>query len=92
MGNQQSDPKGKGNRDTVNSTPSSSRESHENHVSFVLPDVDKLSIAESVNSSTVARRRCIEGYLFDCKKNIGIVRDNPWLLKLWAWIDRMLVL
>ena len=92
MGNQQSDPKGSGNRDTVDSTPSSSRESHEHHVSFILPDVDKLSIAESVDSSTVARRRCIEGYLFDCKKNIRIVRDNPWLLKLWTWIDRMLLL
>lgn len=78
--------------ETFENTPSTSGKGRERHVYFELPDVDKLSIAESVDYSTVARRRCILGYLFDCKKNIGIVRDNPLLLKLWTWINCLLLL
>jgi hypothetical protein len=99
MGNQQSKAKESEHPNTVESTPetvenisSSSGKAHERHVYFEPPDVDKLSIAESVDYSTVARRRCILGYLFDCKKNIEIVRDNPLLLKLWTWINCLLLL
>ena len=88
MGSQQSVPAGDGSRGTVDSKLVSSRETHQRQVSFQLPDVEKLSIEESIDYSTTARRRCIQGYLFDCKKNMEIIRDDQSLVKLWAWIDR----
>lgn len=34
----------------------------------------------------VSRRRCIQGYLFDCRKNMDVVADDPWLQDMWGWI------
>lgn len=67
----------------------SSRELHEKLFQAQIPGVN-LNIEKALVSSTVSRRRCLEGYLFDCKKNIAILRNDPWLQKLWTWIDRAL--
>jgi len=48
----------------------------------------KFTIQEALTLSTAARRRCAEGYLFDCRENVEILRDDPWLQRLWRWIDR----
>lgn len=45
-----------------------------------------LSIEELVITKDVIRRRCEEGYLFDCNKNISIVSDDPWLQDVWDWV------
>ena len=67
--------------------PQSSRESHEQLLE--THNVDKrLGIEEALAVFTVARRRGVEGYLFDCEKNIEILRDDRWLQRLWVWIDR----
>ena len=67
----------------------SSREAHEAlydcHLSSLAP-----SIEDALASFTLSRRRCARGYLFDCKKNMEIVEDDPWLRDLWNWIARRL--
>lgn len=35
----------------------------------------------------VGRRRCLEGYLFDCDKNCNILKDAPDLQELWTWVS-----
>lgn len=65
----------------------SSREAHEQYINSRFSD-KQLSMAEALTFSTVSRGRCAEGYLFDCKKNIEIVRDDPGLQKMWTWISR----
>ncbi|MCJ1404950.1 hypothetical protein MMC11_008176 [Xylographa trunciseda] len=45
-----------------------------------------LSISDALVLGEVARRRCIEGYLFDCEKNVMIVRDDLQLQEMWSWI------
>ena len=72
----------------VTGKPRSSRESHEQLLEIHTPDT-KTGIEGSLASLTVARRRGLEGYLFDCEKNIEILRDDRWLQRLWVWIDRM---
>ncbi|KAI5254357.1 WD40 repeat-like protein [Aureobasidium subglaciale] len=44
--------------------------------------VDLLALAN------VPRRRCQEGYLFDPRRNIEIVAEDPALIKLWSTIKR----
>ena len=68
--------------------PQSSRESHEHLLDSYTRDTG-LGIEEALASFTIARRRGAEGYLFDCGKNIDILRDDRWLQRLWVWIDRM---
>ena len=65
----------------------SSREAHEEYINSRFLD-RHLSMAEALAFSTIARGRCAEGYLFDCKKNVEIVRDDPGLQKMWTWIGR----
>ena len=65
----------------------SSRETHEKYINSRFSD-KQLSMAEALTFSTVSRGRCAEGYLFDCKRNIEIVRDDPGLQKMWTWISR----
>ena len=64
----------------------SSRGLHEQLLGVQGPN-PKLTFRETLALFTVTRRRCSEGYLFDCKKNIEILRDDPWLQRLWSWID-----
>lgn len=65
----------------------SSRQSHERFFETQFTRA-KLSMEEALIVSTVARRRCEEGYLFDHKRNVEVLRDDPWLQKLWRWIGR----
>ena len=65
----------------------SSRDLHERLCLFRVRN-SNLTFQEAMTLSTVTRRRCAEGYLFDCKKNLEVLRDNPWLQKLWNWIER----
>lgn len=74
-------------RAAVARKPQSSRESHEQRLETHTADT-KLRIEEALALFTIARRRGVEGYLFDCKKNIEILRDDRWLQRLWVWIDR----
>lgn len=75
-------------RATVDGKPRTSRESHEQLLEMQTRN-PKLGIEEALASFTKARRRCMEGYLFDCEKNIDILRDDRWLQRLWVWINRM---
>ena len=63
--------------------------SHESHIQLLQAQRSgsKFTTQEALTLSTVTRRRCAEGYLFDCKINVEVVRDNPWLQRLWKWID-----
>ncbi|KAL8928137.1 MAG: hypothetical protein Q9172_001047 [Xanthocarpia lactea] len=67
--------------------PLCSRERHENwYENLYLNDVS--SIAAALATLTLDRRRCVEGYLFDCRKNMEVVVDDPWLSDMWEWIER----
>lgn len=67
--------------------PQSSRKSHEQLLESQSHGTQP-GIEEALDFFTVARHRCVEGYLFDCGKNIEILRDDRWLQRLWGWIDR----
>lgn len=71
---------------TVQRQRLSSRKLHEQLLQARGPS-PKITIQGALTLSTVARRRCDEGYLFDCKKNIGILRDDPWLQRMWTWVN-----
>ena len=45
-----------------------------------------LDIYDALLLVDVPRRRCLEGYLFDCKKNAKIVKEAADLQKMWKWI------
>lgn len=62
----------------------SSRKAHEQS----LLSGKKVSMNEALGQSTVARRRCSEGYLFNCKRNAEIVAHDTWLHEMWTWIGR----
>ena len=62
----------------------SSREAHEYSV---LPGT-KITMEQALGQSTFARRRCSEGYLFNCTRNAEIVAPDPWLHEMWTWIGR----
>ncbi|KAL8824627.1 MAG: hypothetical protein Q9191_004925 [Dirinaria sp. TL-2023a] len=62
----------------------SSREAHEN---LVLPKAG-IRLEAALALPTMNRRRCLEGYLFNCKRNAEIVSGDPWLEDMWAWIGR----
>ncbi|CAD6588066.1 MAG: hypothetical protein ASARMPREDX12_003146 [Alectoria sarmentosa] len=74
-------------RATVARKPQSSRESHEQLLETRTPNA-KFRIEEVLALFAIARRRCVEGYLFDCEKNIEILQDDRWLQRLWIWIRR----
>lgn len=63
----------------------SSREKHED----LLLGTRTLEIREALTLGNLARYRCKEGYLFDCKQNKKIVRDDSWLQEMWTWIGRL---
>lgn len=65
----------------------SSRKSHEQLLKAHTFN-NRLGIEGTLAVFTVARRRGLEGYLFDCEKNIEVLRDDRWLQRLWVWIDR----
>ncbi|KAL8657363.1 MAG: hypothetical protein Q9226_001989 [Calogaya cf. arnoldii] len=67
----------------------SSREMHEkwfeNQYIHHMP-----SIGTALATLTVDRRRCIEGYLFNCEKNMEIAGGDHWLKEMWEWIGKIL--
>ena len=74
-------------RAAIAGKPLSSREAHEQLLETHTSDT-KLGIEEALAFFTIARHRAAEGYLFDCEKNIEILRDDRWLQRLWVWIGR----
>ncbi|KAL8760692.1 MAG: hypothetical protein Q9184_003139 [Pyrenodesmia sp. 2 TL-2023] len=46
------------------------------------------SVEKALANLNLSRRRCAQGYLFDCRKNMDIVAEDPWLQDMWRWIDR----
>ncbi|SLM35570.1 WD40/YVTN repeat-like-containing domain [Lasallia pustulata] len=78
-----------GTRDVAGVPPGesymSSRKAHEK-----LYDLDpagsRLSMDDALAFSTIPRRRCADGYLFDCDKNARIVGHDRWLKDMWTWI------
>jgi WD40 repeat protein len=65
----------------------SSREAHE-ALHTLQPSNVKLDMQSALSLFTVYRRRAAEGYLVDCRRNMEIVSDDPWLQDLWAWVGR----
>ena len=65
----------------------SSCEAHE-RLHETRSTIGRSSLETALSLFDVTRRRCAEGYLFDCKKNSDIVADDPWLQEMWSWIDR----
>ncbi|KAL6713379.1 hypothetical protein ACLMJK_008844 [Lecanora helva] len=74
-------------RTKVRGRPLSSRELHEQLLQMGGP-ISEFNVQEALALSTVTRQRCVEGYLLDSKRNKEILRDDPWLQRLWKWIER----
>ena len=45
-----------------------------------------LDIYDALLLVDVPRRRCLEGYLFDCKENAKIVKEAADLQRMWKWV------
>ena len=61
--------------------------SHRSHEESKSPNkATTIDIRDALASFTLCRRRCTEGYLFDCSKNMAIVASDCWLRDLWDWI------
>ena len=67
--------------------PQSSRESHERLFEHHFLDTG-VQMETALGLVTIARRRAVEGYLFNCEKNIEVLRNDRWLQRLWIWIGR----
>lgn len=65
----------------------SSRKAHED-LHDLGPAASRMGLEDALASSTISRRRCAEGYLFDCDKNARIVDNDRWLKDMWTWIGR----
>lgn len=66
----------------------SSRERHERFQNARLNASDP-SLVDALKTIDLQRQRCLRGYLFDCQKNMDIVKDDPWLVELWETIRRL---
>jgi len=60
----------------------SSLERHHQLMDSGLPHA-RLKLGDMLTQLDVHRRRCLEGYLFDCDRNKIIVKENPWLVAMW---------
>lgn len=49
----------------------------------------KPKLASALIRLTTHRRRCQEGYGFDCERNKTIVANDPWLVELWDLLARL---
>ncbi|KAL8840127.1 MAG: hypothetical protein Q9170_001475 [Blastenia crenularia] len=65
----------------------SSRENHERwfNETYFHHGTD---IEAALSTLDMARLRCMQGYLFDCQKNMDIVAEDSWLQNMWEWISR----
>ena len=61
--------------------------SYKAHEHFLQPS-RKVAITDALMQLHVVRQRCLEGYMFHCKKNAEIVAHDPWLQEMWTWIGR----
>ncbi|KAI9809514.1 MAG: hypothetical protein M1827_006820 [Pycnora praestabilis] len=68
----------------------SSHEAHMKLLDSLGPPGFRLSVGDflAMSPDVVMSRRCWEGYLFDCSKNLKIVSDDLWLQDMWSWIER----
>jgi WD repeat-containing protein mio len=63
----------------------SSRELHDqSHYSTRGLAPETNSMGELIDN--IMLRRALNGYLFDCKKNWGLVAGDQWLQEVWEWI------
>ena len=57
------------------------------------PGADKsetqFDLDEALLKLTIQRRRCFEGYLFDCARNRSLVADDLALVEMWAIAERL---
>ena len=67
-------------------TRMSSCETHE-YMYTIRDGIQKVAAIEALTLSATAQRRCIEGYQFDCRKNIRVMEDNMWLQNMWHWVQ-----
>ena len=78
-----------GLKDTESTTSkklSSHRELHDQaHYTVRLDATSTESKEELLNHAML--QRAIDGYLFDCKMNKAIVKDDLWLRDVWEWIE-----
>lgn len=62
--------------------------SRDRHWQHFREDIDKEETDASYGVlGNIIRRRCVQGYLFDCAKNQNLTKQNPWLQDMWAWIE-----
>ena len=66
----------------------SSRDRHERFLNLKL-DPSTPSLALALTTMDLQRQRCLKGYLFDCDKNMSIVKEDPWLVELWETVRRL---
>ena len=50
--------------------------------------LEQPSLRECLAHTNLSRYRCIQGYLFNCRKNIDIIKGNGALEAMWGWIAR----
>ena len=50
--------------------------------------IPRFSLDEALLRLTIQRRRCFEGYLFDCAKNQRIVANDTSLAEMWEVVGR----
>ncbi|KAF2875502.1 ubiquitin-protein ligase-like protein E3 [Massariosphaeria phaeospora] len=70
------------------SASESSSKMHEDLLTLAYPDV-KSPLSEYLKTLQTQKRRCQEGYNLDCRKNIEIVANDPWLVETWSLVERM---
>ena len=61
--------------------------SREAHNRLTKPKKD-ISLEKALSLPLKTRHRCLQGYLFNCRRNAEIVSEDPWLQNMWAWIAR----
>lgn len=55
---------------------------------LAYPDV-KIPLTDYLASMQGAKRRCQEGYSLKCAPNRVIVANDPWLVDVWTFVERM---
>ena len=48
----------------------------------------KPTLRESLSQMNYPRYRCLQGYLFNCTKNINIIKGDTALEAMWSWVAR----
>ena len=72
----------------MSGTYPSSRELHE-ELLCVHPPLTTTKHQNSLKLLDVQRRRCKDGYLFNCEHNKRITANDPWLVDLWDLVERL---